>query len=126
MNVPLQLTFRNMDHSDAVETDVRNHVEKLEQLFPNIITACRVVVELSHQRHQQGNLFHVLVDITVPDKELVASREPRDNHAHEEMHVTLRDAFAAAKRQLEQYSQKRRGQVKTHDSLNESEPISEE
>jgi len=114
MKIPFQLTFRNMEHSDAVEADVRKQVEKLDQLFPDLIMGCRVVVECHHQHHQQGNLFHTRVDITVPDHELVASREPDRHHAHEEMHVSIRDAFSAARRQLEQFSQKRRGDVKSH------------
>ena len=116
MKIPLQLTFRNIDHSDAVETDVREKVDKLEQLFPNIIMSCRVVVETRHQHHHQGNLFHTRVDITVPGNELVASREPDAHHAHEEMHVSIRDAFNAARRQLEQYTRKLRRQVKSHET----------
>ncbi|WP_260293051.1 HPF/RaiA family ribosome-associated protein [Sedimenticola hydrogenitrophicus] len=116
MKIPLQLTFRNMDHSDAVEADVRNHAAKLEQLFPNIITSCRVMVERRHRHHQQGNLFHARVDITVRGRELVASRKPDQHHAHEEMHVAIRDAFAATKRQLRQFTHKLRHEVKSHQS----------
>ena len=114
MKLPLQITFRDMEHSDAVETDIRKHVEKLDQLFPNLIMACRVVVERHHQHHQQGNLFHTRIDITVPGKEFVVSRDPGQHHAHEEMHVSVRDAFDAARRQLQHHSQKIQGQVKTH------------
>jgi cold shock CspA family protein len=116
MRIPLQLTFRNMDHSDAVEADVRKYVDKLEELFPNTIMGCRVVVESRHRHHQQGNLFHTRLDITVPGQELVVSRDPGEHHAHEEMHVVVRDAFAAARRKLEQYSQKIRRKVKTHEA----------
>ncbi|MBI1194819.1 MAG: RNA polymerase subunit sigma-54 [Gammaproteobacteria bacterium] len=114
MNIPLQITFRDMEHSDAVETDVRNQLDKLERLFPKLITGCRVMVECDHQHHHQGNLFHVRIDITVPGNELVASRQPDQHHAHEEMHVAIRDAFSAAKRQLERYADKLRGDVKSH------------
>jgi len=116
MKIPLQLTFRNMDHSDAVETDIKNHVAKLEQLFPDLIMACRVVVECHHQHHQQGNLFHTRIDITVPGRELLVTREPGQRHSHEEMHVSIRDAFNAARRQLEHHTQKQRGDVKVHQS----------
>ena len=116
MKMPLQITFRDMEHSDAVEADIRKHVEKLDQLFPNLIMACRVVVERNHQHHHQGNLFHTRIDITVPGKEFVVSREPGQHQAHEEMHVSVRDAFNAARRQLEQHSQKIQRQVKTHET----------
>jgi len=114
MRIPLQITFRDMEHSDAVETDIRNHVAKLEQLFPQLIQGCSVVVECHHHNHHQGNLFHARIDITVPGKELVASREPDKHHAHENMHVTIRDAFDAVRRQLQQHAEKLHRKVKTH------------
>ncbi len=106
MKIPLQLTFRDMEHSDAVEADVRNKVEKLETLFPNTIMSCRVVVESHHRHHHQGNLFHTRIDITVPGDELVVSRDPSKDHAHEDMHVAIRDAFAAARTQLSHHMRK--------------------
>jgi ribosome-associated translation inhibitor RaiA len=114
MKIPLQITFRDMEHSDAVETDIRNHVAKLEQLFPNTIMGCSVVVENHHQHHHHGNLFHARIDMTVPGKELVVSRDPGKHQAHEDMHVTIRDAFDAARRQLKQYTDKMHRKVKTH------------
>lgn len=115
MKIPLQLTFRNMDHSDAVEADVQGKVDKLEQMFPNIM-ACRVVVEAHHHHKHQGNLFHTRIDLTIPGHELVISREPGGNHAHEEMHVSIRDAFEAARRQLEKHTDKLRKKVKVHET----------
>ena len=114
MKIPLQITFRDMEHSDAVETDIRNHVEKLEQLFPGLIMSCRVVAEQHHQHQHQGYLFHVRIDITVPGREIVVSRDPGQHHAHEDMHVAIRDAFNAARRQLLSHNQKIQREIKTH------------
>ena len=66
MQIPLQLSFRGMEPSAAVELKVRERVAKLER-FSDRITSCRVVVESPHRRHHQGKLFHVRVDLTVPD-----------------------------------------------------------
>ncbi|NOQ45721.1 MAG: 30S ribosomal protein S30, partial [Desulfobulbaceae bacterium] len=44
MQVPLQITFRNMESSEAVETDVRKRVDKMNRRHAEIIS-CRVVVE---------------------------------------------------------------------------------
>jgi ribosomal subunit interface protein len=114
MKIPFQLTFRDMEHSDAVEADVRKRVEKLDKYFPEIIMGCRVVVECHHQQHHQGNLFHTRIDLTVPGDELVVSREQNENHAHESMHVSIRDAFDAATRQLKTYTDKLRHKTKRH------------
>lgn len=113
MNLPLQIVFRNMGPSEAIEARVRERAEKLEKHYEHIMS-CRVVVELQHRHRQHGNLYHVRVDLKVPDGELVASREPGEHHAHEDVYVAIRDAFDAIRRQLEDYIRRRRGQVKTH------------
>ena len=114
MQLPLQITFRHMETSEAVEADIREKAEKLNQVFDHIMS-CRVVVEQSHKSHIQGNIFHVTIDITVPGKELVVSREPEADHAHEDIYVVLRDAFDSMWRQLEAYGQQLRHEVKSHE-----------
>ncbi len=114
MKQMLQIVFRNMPPSDAIEADVRKKAEKLELVCPDIIH-CRVAVEARHKRHHQGNLYHVRVDVTVPGAEVVASREPPQHRAHEDVYVAIRDAFDAVRRRLEDYERRRRGQVKHHE-----------
>ena len=104
MNKPLQVLFHGIEHSAAVEDHVRDKVAKLEHLHPQI-TACRVTIALPHNRQQQGKRFDVRVDLTVPGKELVVNR----THGDEDMYVTLRDAFDAARRQLDAAAPEQRG-----------------
>ena len=108
MQIPLQITIRDMEHSDALETHIRDKANKLDEYFDRIMS-CRVVVEMPHKHHQQGKQFNVRIDIGVPGSEIVVNRD----HA-EDVYVALRDAFDAAKRQLEDYARKMRGDVKTH------------
>jgi ribosomal subunit interface protein len=108
MQSPLKLTIHGVDHSDALETHIRAKMEKLEEFFERI-TACHVVVEMPHKHQQQGRQFNVRIDIGVPGSEIVVTRD----HA-EDVYVALRDAFDAAKRQLQDYAHKLRGEVKTH------------
>jgi len=115
MQIPLQITIRDVEHSEALETHIRGKVEKLEEFFKGIIS-CRVVVEMPHKHHQQGKQFNVRIDIGVPGSEIVVNRD----HA-EDIYVALRDAFDAAKRQLEDYARKIRGDVKTHEPRRTSE-----
>ncbi len=115
MKLPLQITFRNMDPSEAVEANIREKAEKLDKFYSQIM-GCRVVVEEHHQHHHKGNLFHIRIDLTVPDKELVVSREHDQDHAHEDIYVAIRDAFNAARRQLEDYSRRRGQHVKSHET----------
>ena len=108
MKLQLQITTRDIPHSEALESHIRQKAEKLETFYPQIM-GCRIVVEVPHKHKTQGNLFNVRLDITVPGKELVVTREP-----NEDVYVALRDAFDAAKRQLEDYGRRQRGEVKAH------------
>lgn len=113
MQIPVQVTFRNMDPSGAVESNVRDKVDKLERYFERIIS-CRVVVEAPHRHHNKGKLYNVRIDIGVPGKEIVVNHAGPKNHAHEDVYVAVRDAFNAAGRRLEDHARKVRGEVKTH------------
>lgn len=113
MQVPLEIRFQNLDRSPAVEAAVREAATKLER-FADTIVSCRVTVEGPHKRHQQGNLFVVHVDVRYAGGEIVASREPGVDHAHEDVLVAVRDAFKAARRQLQDRVRVRRGDVKPH------------
>jgi ribosomal subunit interface protein len=113
MQVPLQITFRHMDTSEAVAARIRERAEELERFFDRIIS-CRVVVECRHPRRQQGNLLRVSVDLKVPGREIAVGRDPAANHAHEDVYVAIRDAFDTTRRLLEDYAREARGDVKLH------------
>jgi ribosomal subunit interface protein len=113
MQLPLQITFRHMDTSDAVAARIRERAEELERFFDRIMS-CRVVVECRHPRRQQGNLFRVRVDLKVPGREIIAGRDPAAHHAHEDVYVAIREAFDTTRRLLEDYAREARGDVKLH------------
>jgi ribosomal subunit interface protein len=107
MQLPLQITFRNVPISEAVEADIREKAGWLEQFSGDIIH-CHVIVELEGKHKHQGRLFTVRIDLTLPGTELAISHD----HADEDIAVALRDAFNAAARQIEDYVRVRRGEVK--------------
>ncbi|MDR2240454.1 MAG: ribosome-associated translation inhibitor RaiA [Zoogloeaceae bacterium] len=106
MQRAVQITFKDFPHSDAVETHIREKVAKLETFYPHII-GCHVTVELPHRHHQQGKLHNVRIDMKVPGGVIAVNRDQ-----HEDLYVALRDAFDAAKRQVEEHGQRQRGDVK--------------
>ena len=113
MQVPVQITFRHMDPDTSARTQVEHRVAEVEQFYDRI-TACQVVVEASHQHHRQGKLYQVRIDLTVPGRTIAVGRDPAEHHAHEDAHVAIRDAFDAARRQLEDHARRGRGEEKTH------------
>lgn len=106
MQVPLQITIRDFPQSEALEARIRDKAAKLTELHSRI-TSCRVTVEELRKHHQQGRHFQVSVDVHVPGREIVANR----TH-HEDPYVALRDAFDAAKRQLDELVRPKRGKGK--------------
>lgn len=108
MKTPLQITVRGFPQSEALETHIREKAAKLEEFFEHIVS-CRVVVEIPHKHHQQGKQFNVRIDLGVPGNEIVVNRDH-----HEDVYVALRDAFAAARRQLEDYVRCLHGEIKSH------------
>jgi ribosome-associated translation inhibitor RaiA/cold shock CspA family protein len=113
MQIPLEIVFRNMEPSPAVEGRIRSLAARLEKFSPHIIH-CHVVVEAPHRHQHQGRLFDVALRITVPGDEIAIQRADQPDQAHEDVYVALRDAFRAARRQLQDYERRRRQQVKFH------------
>ena len=115
MQLPVQVIFRNLEPSDAIAARVQQCAEKLDKFYDRII-GCRVTVEAPHWHHHKGNLYSVRIDLTLPKGELIINRNPSQDHAHEDMYVAIRDAFAAAERKLKDYAETRRQEVKVHES----------
>jgi len=117
MQIPLQITIRDVEHSEALEAHIREKAKKLDEFF-NHIMSCRVVVEVPHKHHNQGKRYNIRIDIGVAGSEIVVNRDEA-----EDVYVALRDGFDAAKRQVQEYARKIRGDVKTHEPKrrNESE-----
>jgi len=113
MQLPLQITFHGIDHSDAVEQRIRDKVAKLEQLFDRI-TSCRVAVESNHRNtsnlHHKGDGFQITAILGVPGSELVVKR---DSEEHEDVYAALKGAFQALERQLKEFAARQRGEIKT-------------
>lgn len=117
METPLKIAFHNLEASESVEAAIRERFEKLERLYDRM-TACRVSVEATHNQHRTGNVYSVHIDMIVPGSELVVSREPKEaqqKYMNPDIYTSIRDAFAAAERQLKSFKQQQRGDVKRHD-----------
>jgi ribosomal subunit interface protein len=106
--LPIQITIRGIPHSDALESKIRQRVEKLSHFYHRI-SRCHVVVELPQKHKHQGKLYNVRINLMVPGKGLVVTRK-----YDEDAYIAIRDAFNALERQVEAYAQRRQGQVKTH------------
>ncbi|MFO0743126.1 MAG: HPF/RaiA family ribosome-associated protein [Labilithrix sp.] len=100
-----QITFRDMESSEAVTSHVERRAQKLELLFDRVVD-CHVVLEEPHRHHAKGKKFHVRINLHVPGKELVISKNP--DAAKEDLHAAIDDAFTDAERVLEDHARKTR------------------
>ena len=108
MEIPLQISLHGIEHSNALYNAIREKADKLERYYDHIMS-CRVVLELAGRHKRHGKQFSVRIDLKVPGGELVVTREH-----DEDLQIALRDAFDAARRQLEDYARGQRGDVKRH------------
>jgi ribosome-associated translation inhibitor RaiA/cold shock CspA family protein len=113
MKLPVEITFRNLHPSAILQDNVRARVRKLEQACDRL-TGCRVLVEAAHRHQHQGRLYHVRIELSVPGRALAVSRDPAAHQAHADVYVAVRDAFAAARRQLERFRQVNRRAAQAH------------
>jgi cold shock CspA family protein len=131
MKVPPTITFRRMQPTDALDADVRRRLSKLETYCPSLMGA-RVVIEPAERHHRGGNRFHVRIDLTVPGEEIAVSHEAslragaralgaRTTRKTDEpdptrklLGVAIREAFDVARRRLQDYVRRQRGNVKAH------------
>ena len=115
MQVPYEITFEGMTPSDAVRERVEKEIGRLER-FHDRITSCNVAIIAPRRHKQHGGLFDVKIHMALPGgAEVNVQRNPPLDHAHEDPYVAIRDAFAAARRQLQDKDRKIEGMIKAHE-----------
>lgn len=110
MNIPVEITSKNVHLSDELEELIREKAGKLGNFFDRIIS-CRVVVDIPHRSQRSGIQYNVRIDLSVPGGEVVVKKEP-----DEDLFIAITSSFDAAERQLKVYVAKQRGEVKFHES----------
>jgi cold shock CspA family protein len=135
MLLPVQVTFRNIEEHSGLEEYVQKEAAKLERFF-NRITSCRVIVERP-QKAASSKIFHVRIDLGLPNEELVVKhvpslhgtledlqtqksrREARSVLAHKTPKRAIREAFEEMARQLRDYAGRQNRVVKTRQHTEE-------
>jgi cold shock CspA family protein len=117
MQEPLQISFHNMASSAALESRVREQWAKVERHYDGIISA-RIVLEAAHKQPHKSTLG-ITISIGVPGRDIVVKREQRLHESDHHATWVINDAFHTAERQLEDYAQKQRHEIKVHDGERE-------
>lgn len=132
MELPTQITFRNMESSEHVKEWIRSEVGKLETFYQPIM-GCRVAVEIPHRHRRKGAVYGVRIDLTLPGGEIVVKRAPTLAHRlrqvrqteiskqteldapRKNLRIAINQAFQAACRRLQEFARKQRREVKRHE-----------
>jgi ribosome-associated translation inhibitor RaiA len=129
MTQPIQVTFRNMAVSPALEQEVRQRAEWLDTFYDEIV-GCRVLLEFPHRHKSRGRPIHVRIELSVPGEDIIVNQETTRRFilgdresavvhetaegGHKDVVVAIHDAFDVARRRLEDFVRCRRADVKSH------------
>ncbi len=101
--------FLDMPRSESVEAKIRDRIDGLSHFSPDI-QKCEVWVASPHGHHRKGRLYGVRIRLTAPGEEIDIDLQPEQD----DVYVSIRQAFDAARRKLEDFERRQRGKVKAH------------
>jgi ribosomal subunit interface protein len=116
MQVPIEVTFSNIDKSDAVEELIRSKVKKMEKSYHDI-TSCHVYLDKPHKR--KDKIFEVRLEVRVPGSDFAVSGNPGGKNDHTDINIAIRDTFKAMEKQLA--TRKHKFAKRRHTALGASE-----
>lgn len=121
MRVPIEITYRNVLKSDAIEKLIYEKADKLNDFHDNIVS-CRISIDQHQESKSSGNRYHVHIGVRVPPgKELVVRQKSAEEGSNESIRTVITEAFKTISRQLKKLKQKQRGMVKTRLNTDETE-----
>lgn len=115
MDVPLELSFRQVQKTEQLEALIQERAAKLEKFHPRIVS-CRIAVEKPQEHPRSGNPYRVRIEVRVPPShDLVVDKRPQDHAMHDPLDIVLNDTFKSMERQLKELAERQNMEVKHHD-----------
>jgi ribosome-associated translation inhibitor RaiA len=127
MNTPLEISFKGLDKSRAIEAKIAEKAAKLEKHFDRM-THCRVVVSAPNKHPHKGKVYEVKIDIGIPEHApIIVTHDSAVGHAAaDDLNIALRDAFLAAQRRLDETVERMNGGAKAERGRRRPAPVSSE
>ncbi len=114
MQIPVEITYRDVQKSEEIENLIYEKVEKLERICGWMIR-CNVTLEQPQKHQRSGNPYRVRIEITIPPgHELIVKREAGEGDMHDSLATVIRQAFDAARRKVQDQVEKQHKEVKQH------------
>jgi ribosome-associated translation inhibitor RaiA len=101
MQLPVQITFRDVPASEPLADSIREHADRLDRLFERI-TRCDVTVGRPGWRGAGTTGYVVRIDMSVPGGDIIIGRG-NGSTVHNDPYSAVHDAFDRARRRLEEY-----------------------
>ncbi len=113
METQVETTFRNTVADADIEALVRREVARLEGYGTRLVS-CRLAIEQPQRSQRDGSRFRVRLTIGAGlRRPIVVKREPSDSEMHESLRTIVLGVFRAARRQVQELNERRRGDTKT-------------
>lgn len=97
MTMANQVTYRDLDTSQALNAIIEKRLHKLGR-YSSDIQYSRVVLESPHNHKHKGKQYKATVELEVKGSPITVSQNDPS------IHVAVRDAFNAAERKLKSHS----------------------
>lgn len=108
MKVGLEVAYRDVERTDAIDALIEEKIAKLERLC-SYINSCHIAIERVHGRPSHGSPYRVRIDLTMPpNHELVAESNPSEPNQYPPLDAVIRDAFSKMERQLKEQTRQQR------------------
>ena len=115
MNVPVEISYRDVSKTPALEELIREKCAKLEEIC-DYISSCRVTVEQPEKHQRSGRPYRVRIEISVPPgHRVVVDHEPAVVERGTSAESNIRHAFNVAMRDLKKLKERQRREVKAHE-----------
>src|SRR5512135_532394 len=100
MQVPAEITIKDIEKTPELEEHINKKIAKLEKLC-NYMISCRVSVERPQIHPETSNPHRVRIDIKVPPShEIVAKNLSSRRNVHDPLPIIINKTFRAAEKQL--------------------------
>jgi len=110
MQVPVEISYHNIDKSQAADEAIRSHVADLEEIYDRI-TSCRVRVDQRARSESRSIPPVVRIELGIPGhKNIVVAHEPDHllrKYQTPDLYNAINEAFRIAELQLQQLKQMR-------------------
>lgn len=112
MQRPVRILLKGVPEPESAREEVLAAAAAIER-FHVRITSCQVLIDNPEARHRQGGRYRVHIALRVPGRNDIEISRTGQGGERAHLRVALRQAFAQARRRLQDVARRQRGDVKT-------------